>query len=57
MNHCEFCEINLDADLYVCPKCKEYKGIMPRPMWEDNRDRADDEERAEMRRNMPEEPY
>ena len=55
MNHCEFCDLNLDDDAWFCPKCKEYKGIVPGPVWEDNRDRADDEMRAEMRADIPDE--
>jgi hypothetical protein len=54
MKHCEFCDLNVAEDAWFCPRCKEYKGIMPGPVWEDNRDRADDEERAD--RHVPNEP-
>ena len=31
---CSFCDIEVDADSYVCPECDEYKGLVTIEEWE-----------------------
>ena len=42
LNHCEFCSLDLDDDLHACPKCKDYKGIVPGSMAESGEDEEDE---------------
>ena len=39
MNYCEFCGWEGDDDVRICPKCHEYKGLLPaRAPWDDDPD-------------------